>query len=314
MADGASRRRSESVIEPMDHHVKRNIARIIFRVVPLAVRRAVFSTLAKLAYYVSLKHRLIALHNIARSFPEKSRDEVIRIAKSSYRLFALIAAEFSDIYYLKAETLADWVTIEGLDKYLAAKKKGKGVLLLSAHFGNWEMGNAALAITTGPIIFVYRVLDNAFAEKATRFVRASHGITSLPKENAMRPIIRELKKGETVVLLIDQNVAWYDGMFVDFFGRPAATTTGAALLAMHTGAAALPAFTRRLQSGKFVLEIGDEVELAATGNRDADALANTQRYTKIVEDNIRKYPDQWFWVHQRWKTRRCQAKPGRIDL
>jgi KDO2-lipid IV(A) lauroyltransferase len=298
----------------MDHHVKRNIARIIFRAVPLAVRRAVFSAMAKLAYYVSLKHRLIALHNIARSFPEKSRDEVIRIAKSSYRLFALIAAEFSDIYYLNAETLADWVTIEGLDKYVAAKKKGKGVLLLSAHFGNWEMGNAALAITTGPIIFVYRVLDNAFAEEATRFVRASHGITSLPKENAMRPIIRELKKGETVVLLIDQNVAWYDGMFVDFFGRPAATTTGAALLAMHTGAAVLPAFTRRLENGKFVLEIGDEVELAATGNRDADALANTQRFTKIAEDNIRKYPDQWFWVHQRWKTKRCQAKPGRIDL
>ncbi|MFO7569633.1 MAG: lysophospholipid acyltransferase family protein [Smithellaceae bacterium] len=97
-------------------------------------------------------------------------------------------------------------------------------------------------------------------------------------------------------------------------GRPAATTTGVALLAMHTGAAVLPVFTRRLANGKFIMEIGDEVTLTDTGNRDADVLANTQRFTTIIEDAIRKYPDQWFWVHQRWKTKRCQAKPGRIDL
>ena len=298
----------------MDQQVKRNIAKRIFRVIPLGVRRAVFSALALLFYHVSLKHRLIALHNIARSFPDKPLSEVTGIAKSAYKVFALIAAEFSEIYYLTSENLNQWVTIEGLDKYLAAREKGRGVLLFSGHFGNWEFGNAALAITTGPLVFVYRVLDSAFAEDATTFVRKKHGIRQIPKDKAMRPIIRELKNGKTVMLLMDQNVAWYDGMFVDFFGRPAATTTGVALLAMHTGAAVLPAFTRRLKSGKFILEIGEEVELTATGQRDADILTNTQRLTKIVEDYIRRYPDQWFWVHQRWKTKRCQAKPGRIDL
>ncbi|MFO7570153.1 MAG: hypothetical protein R6W75_10190 [Smithellaceae bacterium] len=238
--------------------MKRSIAKFIFRMIPLGVRRALFSALAGLFYYVSLKHRLIALHNISRAFPEKPIDEVIRIAKASYTVFALIAAEFSDIYYLDRASLDQWITIEGLNKYLAARKKGKGVLLFSGHFGNWEFGNAALAITSGPLVFVYRVLDNAFAEETTTFVRAHHGIRQIPKDNAMRPIIRELKKGETVMLLMDQNVAWYDGMFVDFFGRPAATTTGVALLAMHTGAAVLPVFTRRLPCFLFNIVIGSK--------------------------------------------------------
>ena len=294
--------------------IKRNIARICFRATPLALRRAVFSALAGLIYRVSAKHRIIALHGIARSFPEKSIDEAIRIAKSSYRLFALIAAEYFEVYTLARDNLKDWVTIEGLDRYLAARAKGKGVLLISGHFGNWEFGNAALALTTGPLSFVYRVVDSAFVEDVTTVVRSKHGISQISKNSAMRPIIRQLKNAQTVMMLIDQNVAWYDGMFVDFFGRPAATTTGPALLARHTGAPVLPVFTRRLQNGKFHLDIGREVELIDTGNRDADVLANTQRFTKILEDYIRRYPEQWFWVHQRWKTRRCQARQERIDL
>ncbi len=298
----------------MNPHGKRTIAEMLFRVTPLGVRRAFFSALAKLIYHLSPKHRLIALHNIARSFPEKSMDEVIRIAKRAYTLFALMAAEFSEIYYLTPDTIDQWVTIEGLDKYLAAKEKGKGVLLISAHFGNWEFGNAALAIKTGPLVFVYRVLDSLFVEDVTTVVRAKHGISQISKDNAMRPIIRHLKNKQTVMMLIDQNVAWYDGLFVEFLNRPAATTAGPALLAMHTGAPVLPVFTRRLPTGTFVLEIGDEVALTHTGKRDADVLANTQRFTTIIENYIRRYPEQWFWVHQRWKTRRFQAKQERINL
>jgi KDO2-lipid IV(A) lauroyltransferase len=143
---------------------------------------------------------------------------------------------------------------------------------------------------------------------AITYVRATCGNISMDKENAMRPMIRALKKGETINILIDQNVAVYDGIFVNFFGRPACTTSGLALLAMHTGAPVLPVFTTRQPDGKYVLEIGPEVPIVHSSNRDADVLENTQTFTKMIEDHIRKYPEQWFWLHQRWKTKLCQKR------
>jgi KDO2-lipid IV(A) lauroyltransferase len=109
-------------------------------------------------------------------------------------------------------------------------------------------------------------------------------------------------------MLIDQNVAWCEGLFVDFFGRQACATSGLALLALYTDAPVLPAFTSRLSDGKYLLEIGREVEIIRSGNRDDDILLNTMNYNKIIEKHIRRYPEQWFWMHQRWKTRLCQVK------
>jgi KDO2-lipid IV(A) lauroyltransferase len=138
-------------------------------------------------------------------------------------------------------------------------------------------------------------------------VRASCGNTSLPKENAMRQMIRLLKKDTTINLLIDQNVAWYGGVFVDFFGRKACTTSGLALLARHTEAPVLPFFTSRLPDGKYLLEIGEKVDIISSENREADVLLNTQNFNNVLEEHIRQYPEQWFWVHQRWKTKLCQV-------
>jgi KDO2-lipid IV(A) lauroyltransferase len=243
-----------------------------------------------------------------RSFPDKSLKEIIVIAKESYAGFVLVVADFFDIPYLNKDNLRQWISIEGLDNYTEACKEGKGVLIFSAHFGNWEIGNAVLAIVTQPFIFVYRVFDSPLLEKVITGVRASYGNISLSKYNAMRPMIRLLKNGATINILIDQNVAGYEGVFVDFFGRKACTTPGLALLALHTKAPVLPVFTRRLPDGKYLLEIGKKVEIVNSGNRDADVLINTQNFTKIIEKKIRQYPEQWFWVHQRWKTKFCQVK------
>jgi len=243
-----------------------------------------------------------------RSFPEKSLNEILKIAKASYASFALTLVEFCDILYMNKDNLHKRIDIKGLDNYTEACRKGKGVLLFSAHFGNWEIGNAALAITTKPFIFVYRTLDSPFLEEGITYVRASCGITSLDKGNAMRPIIRSLKKGATINMLIDQNVAVYDGIFINFFHRPACTTAGLALLALSTGATVLPVFTTRLPDGKYLLEIGHEVDIVRSGDREADVLCNTQHFTNIIEDHIRQYPEQWFWMHQRWKTKPCQAR------
>ncbi|MGV8058437.1 MAG: lysophospholipid acyltransferase family protein [Smithellaceae bacterium] len=276
--------------------------------IPLSLRRFFAIALAGAFYHLSPKHRLIAIHNLLSSFPEKPVTEIIKIARESYLSFALVAAEFVDIPYLNKENLSSWITIEGLENYKEACREGKGVLLFGAHFGNWEIGNAALAITTQPFVFIYRRLDSSFLEDNITRVRASYGNVSLSKENAMRPIIRLLKKGATINMLIDQNVDWYDGLFVNFFGRKACTTSGLALLALHTDAPVLPSFTRRLPNGKYILEIGPKVEIIRTAHRDNDVLINTQNFTKIIEEEIHKSPEQWFWVHQRWKTKFCKAK------
>ena len=279
----------------------------LIRHVPLRVRRTLAFFLARMSYYVSLKHRLIAIHNLMRSFPDKPLREIIHLAKESYVASSIVVADFFDIPYLNKDNLHRWISIEGLDNYMEACKAGKGVLMFSAHFGNWEIGNAALAIMTRPFVFVYRVFDSPILEKTITGVRASYGNISLSKENAMRPMIRLLKKGATINILIDQNVAWYEGVFVNFFGRKACTTPGFALLALHTKAPVLPVFTRRLPDGRYLLEIGKKVEIVRSGNRGVDVLINTQNFTKIIEDKIRQYPAQWLWFHQRWKTKLCQV-------
>jgi KDO2-lipid IV(A) lauroyltransferase len=243
-----------------------------------------------------------------RSFPDRPLKEIISLAKESYGCFTLIAVDFLDIPHFNKDNLRQWISIEGLDNYTEACKEGKGVLIFSAHFGNWEIGNAALAIMTQPFIFIYRILDSPLLEKIITSVRASYGNVSLSKENAMRPMIRLLRNGGTINILIDQNVAGYEGVFVDFFGRKACTTPGLALLALHTKAPVLPVFTRRLPDGKYLLEIGKKVKIVSSGNRDADVLINTRNFTKIIEEKIRQYPEQWFWIHQRWKTNLCQVK------
>jgi KDO2-lipid IV(A) lauroyltransferase len=121
-------------------------------------------------------------------------------------------------------------------------------------------------------------------------------------------MLRHLKNNGVLGILIDQNVASYEGVFVDFFGRPACTTDGLALLALHTKAPVLPGYMVRLADGKYRLVIGEEVPVVQTGDRDADIAINTQNFTRIIENMIRQYPDQWLWVHQRWKTKPWQAK------
>jgi len=288
--------------------VQINLAIKIVRSIPRGLRKYLAIFLAKALYHISLKHRLITIHNLTRSFPEKTPDEIVAIARASYRSFGVMAAGFCDITILNRDNLSQYITIEGLDNYNSACLKNKGVLLFGAHFGNWELGNAALAIVTKPLIFIYRILDNTFLEKGITTVRAACGNVSLSKEHAMRPMLRALKNEKTINLLIDQNVAWYDGVFVDFFGRPACTTAGLALLALRTAAPVLPAFTRCLPDGRYVLEICPEVEIIRSANRADDILLNTEIFTKIIEEKIRRYPEQWFWMHQRWKTKLCQAK------
>jgi KDO2-lipid IV(A) lauroyltransferase len=281
-----------------------------FRIIPTPLRRALFIGAFRLFYHLVPRQRLIAAHNLKRAFPEKSGEELLRIVRGVYRNMGIVAAEFFDIPCLTKENITALVETEGVENCEEALAKGRGVLLFSAHFGNWELEAAATALLIKPAVVIYRPLDSPLLEHLVLRVRSAAGNILLPKENAMRPMLRTLKQNGMVGILIDQNMAWYEGVFVDYFGRPACTTDGLALLAMHTGAPVLPAYIVRLPDGRYRLVFGPEVEVTRTGERDADALANTQRFTEVIEQIVRRYPDQWLWVHQRWKTRRCQI-PGK---
>ncbi len=297
-----------------DWPLKLKLTALCLRVMPLCLRRALVCALAMAGYHLLFKHRIIALHNLARSFPGKSINELLAIAKASYKSFALITAEFSDIIRLSRETLSQWGELHGLKNYEKALSEGKGVLLIGGHFGNWEYGLASLALLSQPPVFMGRKMDSAFIEEGIRRGRALLGIRTLNKEGALRPTLRLLKEGQAVVVLIDQNVAATEGVFVNFFGRPACTTTGVALMALRTGAAVLPFFTTRMPDGRYRADIGEPISLVKTGDLDADVRINTQRYTAAVEAQVRQYPAQWFWIHQRWKTKLCQLpKTGTLS-
>jgi KDO2-lipid IV(A) lauroyltransferase len=274
----------------------------IFSAIPCAMRRNIFITLFLIFYHVAPRRRLIAIHNIKRAFPGKSMEEIITIAKGVYRNMAIVAADFFDIPKLTPDNFHDLIEMKGLEHCRKALEKNKGILMFGAHFGNWELGAIALSLGLKPSVVIYRPLDNPLLENLVTWVRSCTGNIPLAKDLAMRGMLRHLKKNDILGILIDQNVSLTEGVFVDFFGRPACTTMGMALLALHTSAPAIPGYVVRLTDGRYRMVFGEEVELVRTGNREQDILVNTQKFTSILEDTIRKYPDQWLWVHQRWKT------------
>jgi len=280
-----------------------------FRCIPLRWRIHSFAGVASAYYHLLSGRRLIALHNLKNAFPEKSMTEIIRIAKGVYRNMAVIAAEFFDIPWLTKDRIRERVEVEGLEHCVEALKRKRGLLMVTAHFGNWELGAIAFSLLFQPVLLLYRPLDNLFLDRLVALVRSSTGNRILAKKMAMRQMLRTLNANGIVGLLIDQNWSWQEGVFVDFFGRPACTSDGVARLAMHTEAPVIPCFMVRREDGNYKLIIGEAVELVNTGDREKDVLVNTQKYTRVIEQMIRKYPDQWFWVHQRWKTQPCDVQP-----
>jgi KDO2-lipid IV(A) lauroyltransferase len=277
-----------------------------FQCIPRGVRKLLFATLFSLFYYLSPKSRLIVLHNLRRSFPEKDAKEIIGIAKGVYRHFATVAAEFFDLPYITKENISQWVEVEGLEKAQAALAAGKGALSLVAHFGNWELLTIAIPMFFRPMYIVYRPLDNPLIDNMVEYVRTKQGNELIPKGGSGKRIMELLKENHIIGILSDQNVAAYEGVFVDYFGRPACTGVGLAVMAMRSGSPVVPAFMARQKSGKYKLILKPAVDVVCTDDYNADLVVNTQRFTKIVEEIVREYPDQWFWFHQRWKTKQYQ--------
>lgn len=280
---------------------------LIFKAIPLQLRRLLFKGLFLLFYHASTRQRLIALHNLRNSYPEKNIWELKRIAKGVYRNIALTTADFFEIPYINAANLHKWVEFEGLENLENAKAQGKGVLSIVAHFGNWEMMTAAVPLASGPMYIIYRPLDSPVLEDVVAWMRTHKGNFLIPKEGATKTVRRLLKEGKVIGILNDQNVSADEGLFVDFFNRPACTSPGTAYMALRTGAPVVAGYLFRKEDGKYKFVI-ESVEVVNTGDFEKDLFANTQKFTGVVESIVRKYPDQWFWIHQRWKTKLSQVE------
>jgi KDO2-lipid IV(A) lauroyltransferase len=271
--------------------------------IPRGIARKIGNLLGDAGYRLDRRHREITLSNIALALGrELDRPGQVSLARAVYRNLGQIIFEVGWSLTAELESLYDHITMEGTENYQAAFKKGKGVLVIMAHIGNWELAPVVGKRTGIPINVVYRPLDFRPLDLFFKETRSRFGATLIPSRHALLKILKALKKGEAVAMLMDQNVDYYDGVWVDFFGQPACTSKAMAVIAMKTGAAVLPVFLYREPAG-FRAIFGPMLPPAKTGDRTKDIEANTAQYTQVIEAGIRKQPDQWFWVHRRWKTK-----------
>ena len=277
--------------------------------IPLQARIWFLESLGQLLFATDGRHRRIAERNLTLSFGKKTDKERTEIARSVFRNLGRVLAEFSFIPRLTEKNIGQYVSLEGAENFYRAYKKGKGVLFLTAHFGNWEWMAASFPLLFHrPCHVVVRPMDNRFFDDLVERLRTWTGNRTIPKEKSMGRILRLLKEGEVVGVLLDQNVAPQEGIFVDFFGALACTNVGMALLALKTGAPVVPAFNTRQADGRYRVVFEPELQLIRTGDKDRDVEKNTELFTQVIERYIRENPDHWFWLHQRWKTRPWQAK------
>jgi Kdo2-lipid IVA lauroyltransferase/acyltransferase len=273
-------------------------------VMPRPVARATGIWIAQLFGMINCRLRRVGMRNLAIAFPEKSEKERRAILDGVFRSLGRELAEFCRFPYYTTKNISRAAVYDGLENFEAARSRGKGVLFMTAHLGAWELGSLFHSVMGNPLHVVVRQLDNPYLNRLVERYRTLHGNKTFPKDEFARGLIAAMRAGETVGVLMDTNMTPPQGVFVDFFGVPACTASGVARVALRTGAAVVPAFTIWDQAlKKYRVHFDPAVELVCTGSDEADAVANTAKFTKIIEDYARRYPDQWLWVHRRWKTR-----------
>lgn len=234
--------------------------------------------------------------NLAAAFPEKKEPEIRRIEAGVWRNIGRTAAEFVRLSDINHDNFNDYCVVEGRDHLEEARKKGKGVILVAFHFTNWEMMGVGSAFLTGNMVAIARPMKNPYVERWVQNKRAQSGVKIILHREAVKASLRVLKQKGSIGILVDQNL-YTGGVFVDFFGRPAATTTLPALLHNRTKAPVLVVYCLR-EGGKFRLVY--QPPLRFTGD---DILKQTQRINNAIEDVVRGHPENWFWVHNRWKRK-----------
>ncbi len=238
------------------------------------------------------------------AFPEWDAARGNAVLRGMVRNLGWMAAEFSRLPRYTRENIENVLILDGHENFLAGQRRGKGVLYLTGHIGAWELSSFAHALYGFPLHYMARPLDNARVDALVNRYRCLSGNRPIFKNESARALLKIPKDAGTVGILADQNTMPEEGVFVDFFGKSACTTTGIARVALHTGAAVVPGYAYwDANIRKYRLRFEPAVELVQTGDTERDVFVNTQKFAKVLEEIVRKYPEQWVWVHARWKTR-----------
>jgi KDO2-lipid IV(A) lauroyltransferase len=282
-------------------------ARVVLGGLGLLPRPLAVSTgrgLARIAYGLSDRLRRTGFRNLELAFPEISERERERILRGCFKNLGRLLGEFSQFAQATPESLRRIVECRGLENLREAQARGRGVILFTGHLGAWELSSLALSAFGYPLSFLVRRIDNPLVEQMIEKTRTRFGNRSIDKRAAMRPMMRTLRAGGTLGALVDLNTQPHEGIFVDFFGIPASTTSGLAALALRTGAAVLPVFVPwDEEQQRFILYIDPPLNIQRTDDEKEDIRELTSGLTSVVESYVRRYPSQWLWIHKRWNTR-----------
>ncbi|MBI2815987.1 MAG: lysophospholipid acyltransferase family protein [Acidobacteria bacterium] len=271
---------------------------------PRPVAHSCAAILSRVLYWGTPGLRAVADQNLKMALPRLASQERIAICRGVYRSLSRLLAESARFPRLNASNIGELMRCDGLEHYKAAVSQKRGVLFLTAHLGAWELGAFAHALYGYPLYVLYRPLDNPLLDRLVNTYRTLSGNTLINKNESARGMLAALQRNGTIGILADQNTLPEEGVFVDFFGVPASTTAGIAKIALRTGAAVVPAFCLwHSQEKRFRIHFHEPLRLEQTGNTQQDVRAATQQMTSVIEEYVRQYPDQWLWIHRRWKTR-----------
>jgi len=274
---------------------------VSLRFVPLGLALWMGRRIGGAVYFFNIKRRMIAYANLKAAFPEKSCRELKRINKAHFENLGMNVIELLKLPFMAKDYLGRHVKLENAGMIKSGLEKGKGVIVLTAHFGNWEIASLAASLN-GYIMSVfareqkYERLNNLLNE-----FRQSTGCKVITKGFSVKDIVKTLHSNGIVAMLSDQD-AGANGVFVNFFNRPASTAQGIIAFSAKTGAIIFPSFITRLGFDRHIARVGEPLELINTGDREKDVKVNLQRITGILEDQVIRFPEQWLWAHKRWKT------------
>ena len=277
---------------------------------PRRAARFVGASFAAVAYLVRTPLKRAAMFNLQLAFPDWTDAKRKAVIRRMIQQIGWMAGEFSQFPRYVRKGIEGVVVLDGEENFEAARRRGKGVLFLTGHMSAWELAPFAHALYGHPLQFLVRPIRNRRVDELINSYRCLSGNQPIEKNKSARMIFKVLNDGGTVGILSDHNTSLEEGVFVDFFGVPASTTSGLARIALRTGAAVVPGFLFWDTAQKvYRLRFEPAVELARSDNEEADVRENTARFTRVIEDYIRAHPDQWLWVHKRWKTRPAGEKP-----
>lgn len=283
-------------------------------VLPRSMARGLAAGGAQVLFCMLPKLRKVAEFNLRLAFPEWPEAKRREVKWKMVRNLGWMAAEFARLPKYTKQNIERFVILDGHENFLEGKRRGKGVIYLTGHIGAWELSSFAHALYGFPLHYMARPLDNQPLDALVNEYRGLSGNTPIFKNEAARGMLRILKGTGTVGILADQNTMPQEGAYVDFFGTTACTTTGIARVALHTDAAVVPGYAYWDEKiRKYRLRFEPPVELIRTGDAEQDVVENTQRFTKVIEGIIREHPEQWVWIHARWKIR-PKGEPALYDF